>query len=47
MFEFFSEFDKLSYEKAKEFLKLTDYEIPEYWEDILLNKKYLKYLPKQ
>lgn len=47
VFEFFSEFDKLSYEKAKEFLKLTDYEIPEYWEDILLNKKYLKYLPKQ
>ena len=37
---FFTEFDKLSYEKVKQFLKLTDYEIPEYWEDILLNKKY-------
>lgn len=47
VFEFFNEFDKLSYEKSKEFLKLTDYEIPKYWGDILLNKKYLKYLPKQ
>lgn len=47
VFEFFTEFDKLSYEKTKEFLKLTDYEIPEYWEDILLNKKYLKYIQKQ
>lgn len=41
---FFNEFDKLSDEKAKEFLKLTDYEVPEYWKEVLLNKKYLEYL---
>lgn len=43
---FFNEFDKLSPEKAKEFLKLTDYPIPEEWYDILMNKKYLKYTEK-
>ena len=43
---FFNEFDKLSSEKAKEFLKLTDYEVPEEWYDILMNKKYLKYTEK-
>ena len=43
---FFNEFDKLSIEKAKEFLKLTDYEVPEEWYDILMNKKYLKYTEK-
>ncbi len=43
---FFNEFDKLSSEKAKEFLKLTDYEVPEEWYDILMNKKYLKYIEK-
>lgn len=43
---FFNEFDKLSIEKAKEFLKLTDYEVPEEWYDILMNKKYLKYIEK-
>lgn len=43
---FFNEFDKLSDEKAKEFLKLTDYEVPEYWKEILLNKKYIEYLKK-
>ncbi len=41
---FFKEFDKLSLEKAEKFLKLTDYEVPEEWHDILINKKYLKYL---
>ena len=43
---FFNEFDKLSSEKAKEFLKLTDYEVPEEWYDILMNKKYSKYTEK-
>ncbi len=43
---FFNEFDKLSIEKAKEFLKLTDYEVPEEWYDILMNKKYSKYTEK-
>lgn len=43
---FFNEFDKLSDDKAKKFLKLTDYEVPEYWYDILMNKKYLEYTKK-
>ena len=43
---FFNEFDKLSDDKAKKFLKLTDYEVPKYWYDILMNKKYLEYTKK-
>lgn len=43
---FFTEFDKLSYEKAEKFLKLTSYPIPEEWYDMLMNKKYLKYIEK-
>lgn len=43
---FFNEFDKLSDDKAKKFLKLTDYEVPTYWYDILMNKKYLEYTKK-
>ncbi len=43
---FFNEFDKLSDDKAKKFLKLTDYEVPKYWYDILINKKYLEYTKK-
>lgn len=41
---FFTEFDKLSYEKAEKFLKLTSYPVPEEWHDMLMNKKYLKYI---
>ena len=51
---FFTEFDKLSYEKAEKFLKLTEkaekflkltsYPVPEEWYDMLMNKKYLKYI---
>ena len=41
---FFTEFDKLSYEKAEKFLKLTSYPVPEEWYDMLMNKKYLKYI---
>ncbi len=43
---FFTEFDKLSYEKAEKFLKLTSYPVPEEWYDMLMNKKYLKYIEK-
>lgn len=43
---FFNEFDKLSDDKAKKFLQLTDYEVPKYWYDILMNKKYLEYTKK-
>lgn len=43
---FFTEFDKLSYEKAEKFLKLTSYPVPEEWHDMLMNKKYLKYIEK-